>query len=178
MPAVTSLLIILAIWLLAFLARLASGKRSSGNERALRAQGAVEHGQRTTAAIILLHLAIYLGALVEALVRAPALGAPTLVGAALLVFAFLVLRQVQKDLGPLWTGKLLVAPVHPVARSWLFRTFRHPNYLLNVAPELVGIILVTQAWVTAALLVPYAACILLRIRQEEAAMASVPGWTR
>lgn len=171
-----SLLPILAIWLLAFLARLASGKRSSENERALRAQGAVEHGQRTTAAIILLHLAIYLGALLEAVIRRPSFGTLTLVGAALLVLAFLALRQVQKDLGPVWTGKLLIAPVHPVAKSWLFRTFRHPNYLLNVAPELVGIILVTQAWFTALLLLPYAACILLRIRQEEAAMAAVPGW--
>lgn len=171
-----SLLPILAIWLLAFLARLASGKRSSENERALRAQGAVEHGRRTTAAIILLHLAIYLGALVEALVRGPSFGLLTIVGAALLALAFLVLRQVQKDMGPVWTGKLFIAPRHPVAKTWLFRTFRHPNYLLNVAPELVGLILVTQAWVTGLLLLPYAACILLRIRQEEAAMAAVPGW--
>lgn len=174
----TSLLPILAIWLLAFLARLASGKRSSENERALRARGAVEHGRRTTAAIILLHLAIYLGALVEALVRWPSFGWLTVAGAALLALAFLVLRQVQKELGALWTGKLLIAPVHPVTRSWLFRTFRHPNYLLNVAPELVGIILVTQAWITALLLIPYAACLVLRVRQEEAAMASLPGWVR
>ena len=53
----------------------------------------------------------------------------------------------------------------------LFRWVRHPNYFLNIIPELCGLALIMGAWIVLVLGLP---CYLLvlreRIRQEEAVM--------
>ncbi|RTX84428.1 hypothetical protein CD139_06705 [Staphylococcus piscifermentans] len=43
---------------------------------------------------------------------------------------------------------------------------KHPNYFLNIIPELIGVILLTHAYIVTLLLIPYSN---LRIRQEEQA---------
>ena len=56
-------------------------------------------------------------------------------------------------------------------RSFLFRTVRHPNYFLNIMPELVGVALLCNAWITLCIGFPLYLCLLIvRIRQEEDAM--------
>ena len=174
-----SLLIIVPLWAMAFYLRMLSGKRSTENERRLRAEGATEYGSRTTAVIIVLHLAYYVGSLVEACIRRPTPGLSTAIGVALMAFSMLSLYWVIRALGPLWTGKLFIARQHPINRSWLFRHVRHPNYVLNVIPELIALTLICHAWVVGAVLFPaYMVCLVLRIGQEERAMAALPGWAK
>jgi isoprenylcysteine carboxyl methyltransferase (ICMT) family protein YpbQ len=164
--------IIIVLWILAFFARLLSGKRSSINEAKLRKDGAVEHGARTTAVIIILHLSYYIGSLIEAWVSKTQVDTLTWIGAGLMVFAMVNLVLVIRMLGEVWTGKLLIAREHRVNQNWLFRYVRHPNYFLNVLPELIALMLICKSWWVAGVLLPlYCVCIVLRITQEEKAMA-------
>ena len=61
-----------------------------------------------------------------------------------------------------------------IKHSWLFKTFRHPNYFLNIIPELIGIALLCQAWYVLLIGLPiYLLVLFKRIRQEEQAMATL-----
>ena len=53
----------------------------------------------------------------------------------------------------------------------IFKYFRHPNYFLNIIPELVSISLICQAWITLAIGLPvYLIPLTIRIVQEEKVM--------
>lgn len=168
----------MSAWLAAFFAlavalRLLSLAVSRRHERALLARGAREHGAGTSRALALLHVAFYLAAFAEGWARSPTPDALTAVGLVLYLGAMLALAWVVRELGDLWTVKLYLAPGHVLKRGGPFRSIRHPNYLLNLLPELVGLALVARAWWTLALLLPcYLACLALRIRQEEGMMRS------
>jgi isoprenylcysteine carboxyl methyltransferase (ICMT) family protein YpbQ len=54
----------------------------------------------------------------------------------------------------------------------LFRYTKHPNYFLNVIPELIAIALICQAWWVLALGFPlYLIPLVVRIYQEENVMS-------
>ena len=79
-----------------------------------------------------------------------------------------------KQLVEIWTVKIYILPEHQINRSWLFKTFRHPNYFLNIIPELIGIALLCQAWYVLLIGLPiYLLVLFKRIRQEEQAMATL-----
>ena len=159
------------LFALALAARLASLAWSRRNERRLRQRGAVEYGAETSRLLALLHTLIYLACLLEGITAGAALDATARAGVGLYAFSLLALGWVMWQLGPLWTVKLLVLPAHPVHRGWLFRLLRHPNYVLNLIPELVGLALAFHAWTTLAVLLPlYLAVLGVRILQEERAM--------
>jgi isoprenylcysteine carboxyl methyltransferase (ICMT) family protein YpbQ len=85
-----------------------------------------------------------------------------------MVFLLVVVRL----LGRFWTIKLLLARDHELVTHPLFRAVRHPNYFLNLLPELVGFALIFHAYITLAVgLTLYAIPLRTRIQQEEAAMA-------
>lgn len=154
-------------------ARLGSLLVSRRNERALRERGAREHGVATSRVLALAHVAFYTAALLEAAARRPPLDGVALAGVVLYVLAMLALARVMVELGALWTVRLYLAPDHELRRGWLLRTVRHPNYLLNVVPELVGLALVLHAWWTLALGLPVYLLILgRRVLQEERVMRS------
>jgi isoprenylcysteine carboxyl methyltransferase (ICMT) family protein YpbQ len=165
-------------WLAAFFGvavalRLLSLVVSRRHERALRAHGAREHGAGTSRALALLHAAFYLAAFAEGWARRPAPDALTAAGLALYLFAMLALASVLRELGGLWTVKLYLAPEHVLKRGGIFRSIRHPNYVLNLVPELLGLALVARAWWTLTLLLPcYLACLAVRVREEERMMRS------
>lgn len=53
----------------------------------------------------------------------------------------------------------------------LFRFVRHPNYYLNIIPELIGFALTLHAFWTLAIGLPlYLVPLVIRIRQEEGTM--------
>ena len=86
-------------------------------------------------------------------------------------FAYAMLFYVIYKLHDVWTVKLYIIPDHRIEKSFLFRTVRHPNYYLNIIPELIGIALLCNAWYTLLIGLPIYACLLaIRIRQEERAM--------
>ena len=137
----------------------------------LKASGAREYGVRNSRILQVLHGGFYLAALIEGYWRNAEFGQTTLWGIGLYLLSVVVLLTVWYDLGELWTVKLYVAPDHEVAQSWLFRSIRHPNYFLNIIPELVGLGLVLHAWFVLTVGLPiYAVSLGLRIVQEERVM--------
>jgi isoprenylcysteine carboxyl methyltransferase (ICMT) family protein YpbQ len=151
--------------------RLVSVFISRRNEVRLRAQGAEEYGAGNSKLIVVLHTAFYIAALLEGWWRGSQVDALTWWGVALYLFSMLALVYVIYELGGLWTIKVLIAPNHMLRQSWLFRNLRHPNYYLNIIPELLALALIMKAWLTLVILYPcYLIALIRRIRIEEAAM--------
>jgi len=142
------------------------------HERALKRDGAVEVGAGNSKALALAHTAFYFSALAEGLYRRPHFDAVSITGIAIYAFGMISLAVVISLLGKLWTVKLLIARNHTLVTHPLFRAIRHPNYFLNLIPELVGFALTMHAFVTLILgLSVYMVPLVTRIRQEEAAMS-------
>lgn len=160
-----------AFFLVAALLRLGSVVLSKRHEHALKAQGAREYGQRTSQLLTLAHTAFYTGALVEAAVRHTQPTGWTLVGLLLYGVSVLAFVLVLRGLNGLWTVKLLIASDHVLNQSVLFRWVRHPNYFLNIIPELCGLALIMGAWLVLVCGLPaYLLVLRQRILEEEQVM--------
>lgn len=171
------------IWLFVVVAlvhRTALQVVSTAHERRLRARGAVEYGAGTSRVLAALHVSFFVGAVVEGWRASASFTELTCAGLALYLLSAAVVWEVVRELGPLWTVKLYVAPDHELRRGWLLRTFRHPNYWLGLLPELLGLALVFRAWWTLGLVgAPYLVSLLRRVREEERVMGEqVEGWGR
>lgn len=139
------------------------------------ARGGVETGQGHFPFMVVLHTALLVGVVVEVWVRRP--DPPAWLVAAMLVVV--VLSQALRwwcitTLGRRWNTRVIVVPgLAPVA-SGPYRLLPHPNYVAVVA-EGVALPLVGGAWVTALVFtVVNAGLLVVRIRVEEAALASLP----
>ena len=159
------------LFVAAVAARIASVLVSKRHEKKLRAEGAVEYGALNTKLLAIAHTAFYLAAFGEGLARETHFDALSGVGLVILVASLLMLVWIVSLLGPVWTVKIMIARSHPVSRHALFRTIRHPNYFLNIIPELIGIALIFHAWWTLMFGLPvYLVILAIRIWQEERAM--------
>jgi isoprenylcysteine carboxyl methyltransferase (ICMT) family protein YpbQ len=155
----------------AFLFRIGTLMVSIRHERALKRDGAVELGARNSALLAFVHLIYYIAAVVEGSLRAAPFDAISVAGLILYGFGVLSLLAVMRLLGRFWTVKLLIARDHQLVTHPLFRWVRHPNYFLNILPELIGLALVLHAFTTLVIgLLIYSAPLSIRIRQEETAM--------
>jgi isoprenylcysteine carboxyl methyltransferase (ICMT) family protein YpbQ len=164
-------LVLIAFFIVAAALRLYSWFISKRNEARLRAEGAEEFGAGISRVLAVLHITFYTAALIEGLWRGSQVDAITWLGFALILFSVLMLAYVIHELGNLWSVKVLLASGHTLKQSWLFRTVRHPNYYLNILPELVGVALVMKAWLVLAILFPcYLAVLFQRIKLEEQVM--------
>ncbi|PJE26837.1 Uncharacterized protein YpbQ, isoprenylcysteine carboxyl methyltransferase (ICMT) family [Pseudooceanicola antarcticus] len=144
---------------------------SMRNEARLRAGGGVEHHAGTTRLLAIAHVAFYVLAFVEGISRHPALDWVSLAGLVIYAGAMLALVWVICQLGQLWTVKLMIAKDHELVTGSLFARLRHPNYFLNIIPELLGFALVMHAWSTLVIGLPlYAIILRRRISQEERIM--------
>ncbi|MGE3541366.1 MAG: isoprenylcysteine carboxyl methyltransferase family protein [Candidatus Tectimicrobiota bacterium] len=162
---------LLIVFLVAMLLRLGSVAVSKRNEKALKAQGASEYGRRTSRLLALSHTAFYGGALIEGVLRGTQPTRWTMVGLILYVVSVIAFVLVWRSLDRLWTVKLLIASDHVLNQSALFRWVRHPNYFLNIIPELCGLALIMGAWVVLVLGLPgYLLVLRRRIMEEEQAM--------
>ncbi|MFP4615816.1 MAG: isoprenylcysteine carboxylmethyltransferase family protein [Thiohalorhabdus sp.] len=163
------------LFLVALGLRLGSLWISRRNEQRLRAQGAVESGARTSRLLAVLHTAIYLGCLIEGIIRGAQFDTAAQAALGVYALAMLALGMVIRALRPVWTVKLLFLPDHPVNRGWLFRRVRHPNYLFNLIPEVVSLPVVFDAWITLAVLVPvYLVVLGIRVMEEERVLRTLP----
>lgn len=163
--------ILIVIFLAAAAARIASVLVSKRHERQLRKQGAVEYGALNSTLLALAHTIFYFAALGEGWIRQTQFDAMSMIGLAIFVAAMLMLVWIVNILGDVWTVKIMIAPNHPISRHALFRTIRHPNYFLNILPELIGYALVFHAYFTLAIGLPvYLVILAIRIVQEERAM--------
>ncbi|HEX8548152.1 MAG TPA: isoprenylcysteine carboxylmethyltransferase family protein, partial [Cytophagaceae bacterium] len=103
----------------------------------------------------------------------PVFGWISVTGLIIFAFSMVALFAVIKALGPIWTVKLIISPQQTVVKSFLFSTFRHPNYFLNVIPELIGLALICQSFFTLIIGLPlYLIPLVIRINQEEKIMRS------
>jgi methyltransferase len=141
-----------------------------------RERGALEAGQGHYPAMVMLHVALLLGCLVEV----DALGRPfeAWVGWPMLVVvaAAQALRWwCIRTLGPQWNTRVVVVPGLPLVRRGPYRWLRHPNYVA-VAAEGLALPLVHGAWLTAVAFTTLNAGLLaVRIRCENSVLATVPG---
>ncbi len=135
----------------------------------------VETGQGHFPFMVVLHTGLLVGALVEAWVRRP--DVPSLLAWSMLglVVASQALRWwCIASLGRRWNTRVIVVPGLPPVRSGPYRLLRHPNYVAVVI-EGLALPLVHAAWITAVVFtVLNAGLLAVRIRAEEAALATLP----
>lgn len=162
---------IIGFFVMFFLLRLLSLAVSIRHEKQLLAVGAKQYGARNSKVLAMAHIAYYVLALVEAQLSGAQFDGISALGAGLTVLAVLALYWVIRTLGGLWTLKIYIHPQHQINRSWLFRVVKHPNYFLNIIPELIGIGLLCHAWTVMLVGLPiYGVILWIRINQEQAAM--------
>lgn len=156
---------------LAVLLRIGSVLVSRRNERALKSQGATEYGAINSHVLTALHIIFYAAVLAEGWLRGPRLDGVAATGVVLYAIGMATLLFVIRILGRFWTVKLIIANDHQLVTHPLLRILRHPNYLLNIIPELIGLALVFHSFGTLAIGMPlYLVSLVWRIRQEERVM--------
>ena len=148
---------------------------SRGNERRLRARGAVERGSGHYPLMVSLHALWLASTLVEGLLRGPEIPAwwPVPLAAFLLVQPLRYWAIVA--LGINWNTRVLVVPGGKVVRSGPYRYITHPNYVV-VAVEILTFPLIFGAWITAIVFsILNAALLFVRIRTENRALQELAG---
>ncbi|MDO9353039.1 MAG: isoprenylcysteine carboxylmethyltransferase family protein [Solirubrobacteraceae bacterium] len=147
--------------------RLGEVRYAKGNERAARAQGAVEHGARHYPAFFVLHPAWLAGLLWESRHEERPVRAGWL---ALTLLAQPARVATMRALGQQWTTRILITPGAPRIARGPYRWMRHPAYAV-VTAELVAAPLAVRAPRTAIIATVANALLLglVRIPAEEAA---------
>lgn len=157
----------------AVLFRVATLVVSIRNERRLKAEGAVEFGAVNSTILAAAHALFYVSAAIEGVLRGGPVDLVGVIGFALYAFGMVMLVIVMRLLGRWWTVKLIIAPDHELVIHPLFRAIRHPNYLLNILPELVGLGFALHAYGTLAIGLPcYLVVLAIRVREEEQRMSA------
>jgi methyltransferase len=156
------------------LERLAELVVARRNERWSAARGAVEVGARHYPVMVVLHVGLLVGALLEVWLAhrrfLPALGWS--------MFALTVAAQVLRwwcivTLGHQWNTRILVVPGLARVNRGPYRLLPHPNYLAVVV-EGFALPLVHTAWLTAVVFtVLNAALLRVRIATENEALRSL-----
>jgi methyltransferase len=161
--------------LLVALERVAELVISQRNLQWSMERGGQEFGRGHYPAMVVLHVALLAGALVEVRVAdrdmVPALAVPML---GLVVVAQALRWWCIATLGRRWNTRVVIVPGLPRVASGPYRWIAHPNYLAVVI-EGVALPLVGSAWVTAFLFTAFNGVLLtVRIRTEDAALCLLP----
>lgn len=138
-------------------------------------RGGHETGQGHYPVMVVLHTGLLVGALAEAWIRRPEV-APVLAWSMLaLVVASQALRWwCITTLGRRWNTRVIVVPGLPPVTGGPYRRIPHPNYVAVVV-EGAALPLVHGAWITALVFTVLNAVLLtVRIRVENAALATLP----
>jgi methyltransferase len=170
----TSLGFFTALVLLVALERLAELVISKRNAAWSLARGGRETGTRHYTAMVVLHTALLVGMLVEAWWRRPVV--PVALAASMLALA-LASQGLRwwciATLGRRWNTRVIVVPDLPLVAEGPYALMRHPNYVAVVV-EGFALPLVHAAWVTALVFsLANAAVLAVRLRVENAALATV-----
>ena len=143
------------------LAELVVAKR---NEVWLRANGAVEYGQKHYPVIVALHTGFILSLIAEYYYRAPE--ETNLVLLAVFIALILIKVYVIGTLGKYWNTKILHIHGVPLVRKGLYKYIKHPNYIIVIC-EIAIIPLIFQLYYTAIIFSLLNALMLnIRIREE------------
>jgi isoprenylcysteine carboxyl methyltransferase (ICMT) family protein YpbQ len=157
-----------------FFVRLITIFISARNEKKLKGLGAIEYGKPNSTLLVLFHFAYYAACLTEGYTHG-AFYTDNITTYGLIIYtaAIAVLYYVIYAIRHVWTVKLIIAPkqYHTINTNALFKLARHPNYFLNIIPELIGVALIFHAWFTLFIGLPiYLIPLIIRIRQEEKVM--------
>lgn len=154
--------------------RITSVFISSRNEKKLKKMGAREFGKTNSLILVVAHTLYYATSLYEGFSKGAFFAdGVAYVGLALYMFSIIVLYWVIVSIRHVWTVKLIIAPkeYHVINSGFLFKYIKHPNYFLNIIPELIGIALFFHAWMTLIIGLPvYLIPLIIRIVQEEKLM--------
>jgi methyltransferase len=174
-PAVLTATVTVAVVLVMMLVELWV---SVGNERRLRARGAVGPPDSAYGAMRLAYPATFVAMGIEGALSAPPSeplpGVLVVAGAAVFVLGKLLKVWAIVALGPFWTYKVLVVPGETLVTRGPYAWMRHPNYV-GVVGELIGVALITGARVTGPLsVVVFGWLLWRRIQAEEQALGLRP----
>lgn len=162
---------ILIIFISLIFLRMLSVFISKKNEKVLKLNGAVEYGKLNTIGLVIAHTCMYVFCFIEAFIRKTQFDMFTLIGLMMYAFSMLVLFTVIYQLKSFWTVKLIIAKNHKLNESFIFKYFKHPNYFLNIIPELLSINLICKSWITLSIMLPiYLILLTVRIKQENLVM--------
>jgi methyltransferase len=156
---------VLAVMALQRLSELALAQR---NSKILKARGAIESGAGHYFFIVALHVAWLVSVLVFLPHPTPVIW-PLV---ALLVVLQLMRLWVVMTLGPFWTTRILSLPGAPLVKTGPYRFMRHPNYVVVVAEIAVLPLAFGEVAVAIVFSVINAILLTIRIRAEDAALAS------
>ena len=141
------------------------------NDRALRAQGAVEPPGDVFAAMQFAYPAAFLVMIVEGHLRQVQPDRLVAAGAVVFVLAKALKYWAISTLGRRWTFRVLVPPGSSRIRRGPYRWVAHPNYIA-VALELTGTLLALHAFVTGPIAVAgFSLLMWRRVTIEEKALA-------
>jgi methyltransferase len=158
-------------FVLVYLPMAAEARLSAIHERALRRAGALEPRGDVYRAMQVWYPAAFLVMLLEGVLRAVALDALVVSGAAIFLLAKLVKYWAIATLGDRWTFRVLVPPGSVRTVAGPYRRMRHPNYVA-VAGELVGVALAMHARYSGPVATTAFVCLMLRrVSIEERALA-------
>lgn len=165
---------IIAFVVTVFVLRLLFLKISKQNEKRIIENGGKEYGVANSKRLTLLHIAFYLFSPIESVVRNSRIDAISITGMVLMVFSMFMLSVVVKLLGEIWTVKLMLLKNHKFNPHWLFKVVKHPNYFLNILPELLGLTLLCHSFLVGIVLAPfYIYTMYVRIKEEEKLLKEV-----
>jgi methyltransferase len=143
---------------------------STSNERALRANGAIEATDPVYAVMRIAYPGVFIAMALEGALSGAEPAAMTFIGVALMFAAKALKFWAIASLGTRWTYKVFVVPALPLVTTGPYRWMRHPNYVAVVG-ELIAMALMTRARVTGPLATLCFGWLLLRrIAAEERAM--------
>lgn len=172
MTSLTAFTVLVALVALERIAELIVSQRNAA--WSLR-QGGVESGRGHYPVMVVLHVGLLVGALVEAWVRRP--DVPVALAWSMVIIV--VLAQALRwwcitSLGPRWNTRVIIVPGMAPVRSGPYRWLSHPNYVAVVI-EGVALPLVHASWITALVFtVANAVLLTVRIRVEDQALDQLP----
>ena len=160
------------------LERVAELVVSTRNAAWSREHGGIETGAGHYPFMVVLHTGLLVGALLEAWLRRP--DVPSLLAWSMLalVLASQALRWwCISTLGRRWNTRVIVVPGLAPVGGGPYAVLKHPNYVAVVV-EGFALPLVHDAWITALVFtVLNAGLLTVRIRAEDAALATLPRTT-
>ena len=176
MTSLTAFVVLVALVGLERLAELVVAKRNAAWSFA---HGGRETGRGHYPVMVVLHTGFLVAMLVEAFVRRPEVPA----GLAWSMLALVIAAQGLRwwciaTLGRRWNTRVIIVPGLPPVRSGPYRLLSHPNYVAVVV-EGFALPLVHACWITAAAFtVANGVLLAVRVRVENAALATLPGRKR
>lgn len=145
-------------------------RRSSQNERRLRAAGAREPDDDVWRPMAVVYPLAFVAMVVEGMWRGGPGAAPFAIGLAIWTAAKLLKYWAIASLGSRWSFRVLVMPDAPLVAKGPYRWLRHPNYVA-VGGELAGVATMMAAPVTGVLFsLAFAEILRRRILVEERAL--------